>query len=229
MGEAIILAGGKGTRLSSIVSNVPKPMAPVGGRPFLEYIFDRLIKFEFSHVILSVGYKADIIVKYFGEKYQNLKITYEVEKEPLGTGGAIKKSLLHIKSESAIVINGDTYAELDYSRMLALNAEYNSVVIGCVQVADTHRYGSLKILDGKVTEFIEKGGAGAGIVNAGCYAISKNEMHREINKTSFSFEEEYLKKKLISSQIMATISTGKFIDIGIPADYHFAHKYLKNL
>lgn len=229
MGEAIILAGGKGTRLSSVVSKVPKPMAPVGGRPFLEYIFDRLIKFEFNHVVLSVGYKAEIIIKYFGEIYRDLKITYEVEKEPLGTGGAIKKSLKHIVSESAIVINGDTYAELDYSKMLALNAEYKSIVIGCVHVADTHRYGSLRILDGRVTEFIEKGGVGAGIINAGCYAISKNEMHSEINKTSFSFEEEYLKKKLISSQILAIISTGKFIDIGIPADYHFAHDYLKNL
>lgn len=228
MREAIVLAGGKGTRLSSVVSDVPKPMAPVAGRPFLEHVLDRLVKFKFNRVILSVGYKSEKITEYFGVEYLGMPITYVIEDSPLGTGGAIKKSLDEINSESALVLNGDTYSELNYDEMLELNSQYKSVVVGGVEVPDVSRYGALEVACGNLINFIEKGVAGPGIINAGCYAVNKNELSSIVTQASFSFEEGYLQKVVKHRGIKVCVSKGKFIDIGIPNDYFYAQSYLND-
>ena len=114
--EVIILAGGFGTRLQSVVSDVPKVMAPINNKPFLEYIFDDLSKYDVSRVILAVGYKKEIVKKYFGNKYKNIKIAYSEENEPLGTGGAIKHALSLVNDEEVIIMNGDIYTKINYDR-----------------------------------------------------------------------------------------------------------------
>lgn len=225
MREAIVLAGGKGTRLRSVVTKVPKPMAPVAGRPFLEYILDRLIDFRFTHVILSVGYKAEQIINYFGENYLSLSISYAIEKLPLGTGGAIKMCLQKINSKSVLILNGDTYAELNYDEMFDLNLKYNSIVIGCVEVDDVYRYGALEVEQGYLRNLNEKGAFGPGIINAGCYILNKHEFLNLPKKTIFSFEKDYLQKIVNKSAINVHVSEGKFIDIGIPDDYFYAQNF----
>src|SRR4051794_12230870 len=112
--EAIILAGGQGTRLRSVLGGTPKPMAPIAGRPFLAFLLDYLAKQSFSRVILSVGYLREQIVDFFGDHYNTLDLTYAPEQEPLGTGGAIRLALSHAREEEVFVLNGDTFLALDY-------------------------------------------------------------------------------------------------------------------
>ncbi|MFX0195930.1 MAG: sugar phosphate nucleotidyltransferase, partial [Candidatus Hodarchaeota archaeon] len=107
--ETIILAGGSGTRLQKVVQDVPKPMADINGSPFLEYLLCYLNKQEIKKVILSVGYKYRVIQDYFGTEYKDLVLEYSIEKEPLGTGGGIKKALNLVKSDDVYIINGDTF------------------------------------------------------------------------------------------------------------------------
>jgi len=115
--ETIILVGGFGTRLSHIVSDVPKPMIPVNGKPFLKYLFDYLLKNGVTYIILAVGYKSEIIQKYFGDDYKGISITYSVENTPLGTGGAIKKALDCCNEKYVFIVNGDTYFDVDLKQM----------------------------------------------------------------------------------------------------------------
>ena len=121
--EAIVLAGGLGTRLRSIVLDLPKPMAPIGDKPFLEYIFKYLKKSGVTRVVLSVGYKWKVIEEYFGSSFENIELVYSVENEPLGTGGAIKKAMTKIEGEKVYIINGDTFFDVNLN---ALSLKNNS-------------------------------------------------------------------------------------------------------
>ena len=142
--EAIILAGGLGTRLSHIVKDVPKPMAPVAGRPFLEYILDYLIENDIKRVILATGYKHEIIEQHFGNLYKNIEIIYSVENEPLFTGGAIKKALSKCKENNVFIINGDTYFNVDLKEMKKFHIESNSeITIATKLMYDFERYGTV--------------------------------------------------------------------------------------
>jgi D-glycero-alpha-D-manno-heptose 1-phosphate guanylyltransferase len=143
MMEAIILAGGFGTRLKSIVSKVPKPMAPINGKPFLEFLLDKLVLLEFDHVILSVGHLHSVITDYFGRNFKSLKIDYAIETSPLATGGAIKESLRLTESNQIYVLNGDTYFDVEIDKL--------SLPVGCKvslslkEVKDVSRYGSVQV------------------------------------------------------------------------------------
>ena len=116
--KALVLAGGLGTRLKQRVPDLPKPMAPIAGRPFLEYILDRLILGGITEIILSVGYRADVITSHFKDEYKNAKITYAIESEPLGTGGAIANALSGLNVNNILIVNGDTLVNLDYSNLI---------------------------------------------------------------------------------------------------------------
>ena len=121
--EAIILAGGLGTRLRSRLTDVPKAMAPIAGRPFLEYLLDRLAAAGAGRVILSIGHLRQVILDQIPENYKGVQITFVPEESPLGTGGAIRQALSHAHEASVLVMNGDTYADLDYSAMLLRQAQ----------------------------------------------------------------------------------------------------------
>lgn len=124
--EAIILAGGLGTRLKKVVKDIPKPMADINGKPFLEYIFYHLNFYKIEKVILAVGYKADVIKDYFGSKFRNISIYYSEEKELLGTGGAVKQAIKLSDSNDVFIFNGDTFFDIDLVNFYNFHIENNS-------------------------------------------------------------------------------------------------------
>lgn len=215
--EVIVLAGGFGTRLKEVVSDVPKPMAPVNGKPFLEYLLKDLSKKGIKHVILAVGYKKEIIKEYFKNKYEDIEITYSEELVPLGTGGAIKKALKLVKEEDVFIVNGDTFFDVDLKKMKEFHTENKSILTVAVkEMENFDRYGSLIIKKNKIIEFEEKKKKDKGKINGGIYLIKKDLLSR-MEKENFSFEKEVLEDKKIEKHSYE--SEGYFIDIGIPEDY----------
>lgn len=215
--EAIVLAGGFGTRLKEVVSDVPKPMAPVNGKPFLEYLLKDLNKKGIRHIILAVGYKKEIIKEYFKNRYENIEITYSEELTLLGTGGAIKKALKLAKEEDVFIVNGDTFFDIDLKRMKEFHTENKSILTVAVkEMENFDRYGSLIIKGNKIIEFEEKKKKAKGKINGGMYLIKKDLLDR-IEKENFSFEKEILEDKKVEKYSYE--SEGYFIDIGIPEDY----------
>jgi len=228
MHEAIILAGGKGTRLRSVIDNTPKPMAKVNGVPFLEILLNQLIDNKMDRVILSVGYMADAIINYFGLKYKNLEICYSIEHQPLGTGGAIKQSLGLLKSRCALVLNGDTYVDMDYKKLFEQYSQNKRPILGVTFISDVSRYGSVEVSQGQLVGFKEKGSEGQGLISTGVYLLDKDILNDfEVNRI-FSFENDFLQKFYERITFDINESKGKFIDIGIPEDYFYAQNYLKN-
>jgi len=193
--EAIILAGGFGTRLSHIVSDVPKPMAPINGEPFLKYLFDYLLKDGVSHVVFAVGYKYGAIESYFGHNYRGIKITYSIEDVPLGTGGAIKKAINCCQEEEVFVLNGDTFFEVNLMAMKAYHDKRRSqLTIAVKALSNFDRYGSVIIENSVITEFKEKKPTTYGKINAGTYLL-KRSLLASIEEESFSFEKKNTGKR----------------------------------
>ena len=218
--EAIILAGGFGTRLSTVVSDVPKPMAPIKGRPFLEYLLDDLNEKGINRIILAVGYKKEIIKSHFKEKYKNIDIVYSDEDIPLGTGGAIKKALTLTKDEDIFIINGDTFFDVDLKEMYQFHKKNSSkLTLAIKDMEKFDRYGSLILEEDKIIKFEEKKYIDKGYINGGIYLIDKNLLIQE-KKESFSFEKEILENKNFQIEKYGYKSEGYFIDIGIPEDYY---------
>jgi len=218
--EAIILVGGLGTRLRSVVDNLPKAMAPVNGRPFLTYLLDGLIAARFDAAILAVGYMSEKIREHFGDRYRSLPLRYSVETEPLGTGGAIKLAMAHVSTSTVFVANGDTYLELDYGAMLVAHQRASSGLTIAVQtVAEAGRYGALDIEAGHIRGFLEKGRSGPGPINAGVYLLARELLDRYPLPPAFSFETELLMPHVKEIAPLAFRTEGIFIDIGVPEDY----------
>ena len=227
--EAIVLAGGLGTRLSGVISNVPKPMAPVSGYPFLEILLTSLEGNGFKRVILSVGYLAEVITSYFGNRFHGLEITYEVEASPLGTGGAIRSAIQNCYSDHVFIFNGDTFLDLEVSRVEALWKKNALPIIVAREVSDVSRYGALEIKDGRLIKFLEKGRAGPGLINAGCYVLPINALDDFTVGSKFSLETEFLGPHCSGKSMDVFITQGHFIDIGIPEDYARAQSELSGI
>lgn len=220
--EAIVLAGGFGTRLSHIISDVPKPMAPIHDIPFLQYLFDYLVDNKVERVILAVGYKAEVIKAYFGASYRSLALEYSMEDSPLGTGGAIKKAISLCKEKDIFIINGDTYFNVDLKQMGEFHKSNKSVLTVAVkQMQNFDRYGTVVIKDNYIEQFEEKKPTAEGKINGGIYCIRRDVLDR-VDLEQFSFEKIVLESDLVT--IMAFESDGYFIDIGIPEDYFLAQK-----
>lgn len=227
MMEAIVLAGGFGTRLSHIVSDVPKPMATVNGHPFLKYIFDYLLKNGVTSTVLALGYKSEVVQRYFGYNYQDLKIEYSIEDTPLGTGGAIKKALDLCNKEDVLIINGDTYFDVDLKKMKEFHRIKKSrLTIAVKPMINFDRYGTVVIENDMVKKFDEKKPTAIGKINGGTYLIKK-EIFKAIDVESFSFEKIILESKIVD--IYTFESEGYFIDIGIPEDYYKAQEDFVNI
>lgn len=218
--EAIVLAGGLGTRLRSVVGDLPKPMASVNGRPFLAYVLDQLVAAGFEASVLAVGYRHEAISGHFGNAYRGMALRYSVESEPLGTGGAIRLAWQEGGSPEVFVLNGDTYLETDYGAMLAAHREAGSQLsIAVHHVADTARYGALEIADDRIVGFREKGATGPGWINAGTYLLDSALRTRLPSHGHFSFEQDVLVPEVRSIRPLACRTPGLFIDIGVPDDY----------
>lgn len=217
MMEAIILAGGRGTRLRAVLSELPKPMAPINGRPFLEYVLASLKDGGINRVVMSVGYKHEAIVDHFGKAFDGLELEYVIENEPLGTGGAIKAALVRCNSDYVFVINGDTYFDVDYRQMYLRATETKTDIVMAVrELEDFDRYGRLEISGGKVVGFHEKIFCAKGFINGGIYCVRKCLLD-DVRDKVFSFERDFLERD--GADITAFESRGYFIDIGVPEDY----------
>ncbi|MGL4858869.1 MAG: nucleotidyltransferase family protein [Enterobacteriaceae bacterium] len=227
--EAIVLAGGLGTRLRQLVSDVPKPMALVAGRPFLEIVITSLAHKGFSRVILSVGFMADKISRYFGSHFAGMELVYAVEEQPLGTGGAILLAMEQARSEHLFVFNGDTFLDLDVDAIERQWRAHQRPLIVAREVADTLRYGRLLVVDGVATEFSEKGTSGPGLINAGCYLFRREQLEHFSPGSTFSLEIDYLMQAVMARQFDVFVTQGQFIDIGLPADYLRAQTELADL
>ena len=227
--EAIILAGGFGTRLQGVVKDLPKPMAPVNGRPFLTYILDYLIEYQYDKVVLSVGYLHEKIEEYFGHQYKSMEIEYAVETEPLGTGGGIAFAMSKCVTDNVLVINGDTMFKVNLTEFEQFFAENNGLLsIVLREVDDVSRYGSVTIGNNNlIILFSEKGiSSGRGFINGGIYLIDRKLFEKYHKTGKFSFEKDLMEKFYMQEQFFAMPSDGYFIDIGIPEDYARAQNEL---
>lgn len=224
--EAIVLAGGFGTRLRQVVADVPKPMAPIAGRPFLEILLGSLARKGFSRVVLSLGFMAKKISDHFGTQFAGIDIACVVEDTPLGTGGAIRLAFEACTQDHVFVFNGDTYLDLEVQSLEQhWQANRHPIVVGR-QVPDTSRYGRLIVDGGRVTSFAEKGMAGPGLINAGCYVLATDALARFPLNQPFSIETDYLVPEVARATVQVFETVGVFIDIGIPEDYARAQTLL---
>lgn len=224
--EAIILAGGQGTRLRELVPDGPKPMALVAGRPFLEILLDVLARKGFGRVILSLGYKADRVEAHFGAAFAGMALVYEIEQTPLGTGGALHRALAHCRSDHVYVFNGDTFLDLEVNKVETRWQQQRLPIIIAAEVADTTRYGRLTVVNGQVVGFNEKGVPGMGLINAGAYVLPIGITADFPTDRAFSLEQDYLAKAVIHSPFQCFVTRGCFIDIGVPDDYRRAQSVL---
>jgi D-glycero-alpha-D-manno-heptose 1-phosphate guanylyltransferase len=230
--EAIVLAGGEGKRLRPVVRDVPKPMADVAGRPFLWWLMSHLQQQHASRVILSVGYKSEVIQAYFGEQFQGVEIAYSVETEPLGTGGAIKLALGQATQGHVIVMNGDTYADLDLQAFTSkFESSGSDLAIAATHLKDIGRYGAIAIDEksGKLLKFEEKQQSSAGYINAGVYCLRPTIFMKYVVPGKFSFERDFLAPRLVELNPIVFKETRAFIDIGIPDDYALAQTLVPTL
>lgn len=224
--EAIVLAGGYGTRLRQVVADAPKPMAPVAGHPFLEILLGSLAQKGFSRVVLSLGFMAEKISGHFGSQFAGLDLEYVVEDTPLGTGGATRLAVEACTQDHVFVFNGDTYLDLEVDLLeQQWQARRNPIVVGR-QVPDTTRYGRLVVDGGRITSFAEKGITGPGLINAGCYVLSSDALARFSLNQAFSIETDYLMPEVACATVEVFVTKGMFIDIGIPEDYSRAQTLL---
>jgi D-glycero-alpha-D-manno-heptose 1-phosphate guanylyltransferase len=228
MREAIVLSGGLGTRLRSIVPDLPKSMASIGGRPFLEILLKNLAKKGFKRVILSLGYLAEKITAHFGSSFAGMELHYVIEEVPLGTGGAIRLAISACSQDHAYVFNGDTFLDLEVDQIDEEWKLKKTPLVIAKFIQDTSRYGQL-IADPtthKLISFSEKGISGKGLINAGCYLLNKTQLDSFKLNNSFSFEKEYLNKPETLNIFDVFVTKGVFIDIGVPEDYLLAQSFL---
>lgn len=228
MRPVVILAGGLGTRLRSVVKELPKPLAPVAGKPFLWWLLRSLESQGATDVYLSTGYKADLISNNFGDSFGRLRLTYVTEDEPLGTGGAILRAAALVDAPDFFVLNGDTLAVIDLAAMeRAAAGSATDVVMSVVRVPDATRYGTISFeQDGRVTEFKSKGAPGPGYISAGVYILKKDTLLNAVLPEKFSIEQDFFEKKLAELDIRALDCVRNFIDIGVPVDYELAQQVI---
>ena len=218
--EAIVLAGGFGTRLRGIVDDVPKPLASVAGRPFLAWLLDRLAASGMRRCILATGYMAEVIERVIGTRWQGMDIAYSVESEPLGTGGAIRLAAQRLQGDGVHVLNGDTWLEYAPVALEAAARDASTpMAIALARVDDVARYGAVDVRDGLARAFREKGDSGAGWINAGCYFLAADALSALPRQAAYSFEREVLQSRALAGDVAAFIETSGFIDIGVPEDY----------
>ena len=226
------MAGGKGTRLQSVVSDVPKPLAPVNNRPFLDIIFNFLNKCNYiDNVIIAAGYMADKIIKeYQNRREYSFSILFSVEDELLGTGGAIKRAMQFSQSEDFIVLNGDSYIELNLGAFIQTHLKNNKVMtIVLKEVENANRYGRVTLDDNnRIIYFEEKNPEPSkGYINAGVYLIKRELFEKIEENEAISLERDLLPGFIKDNDVYGYLCEGKFIDIGIPETYIISSQFFE--
>ncbi len=227
--DVAILVGGLGTRLRGVVDNVPKPLAPVLGRPFLFYLLDRLALRGARSVTLCSGYMADFVQEKTGSEWMGMPIHHSIEKEPMGTAGALALAKRFLESERILVMNGDTWFEPDF-KAFAEAAEGSEFCIAAAQVPDASRYGTLEWdADGRLISFKEKSNSPAsGSINASVYFVSQ-KLLASLRVEPLSLERAVLPTLVLERRVKVLPSDAQFLDIGIPSDYAAAGGFFERL
>lgn len=229
--ECIVLAGGLGTRLQTVVQDVPKCMAPVDGLPFLHYIFDYLEQQGCDRVILSLGYKHEHILQWLETQRRNFAVGYAIEHEPMGTGGGIQLAMQKANEQHVFVLNGDTMFKLALNDMMQFHLQKNAATtIALKPMKDFDRYGVV-ILDGqnRIIRFEEKKYQPEGFINGGVYILDRRALAEKHLPAKYSFEKDYFETYVQEGNMFGFVSDTYFIDIGIPSDYEQAQKDLGTL
>ena len=222
--ECVVLAGGMGTRLRSVVAELPKCLAPVAGRPFLAWLLDDLRGAGFDHIILSLGYRHEAVEDWVATLPGRDSITFVVEKEPLGTGGGVRLALEQAREERVFVLNGDTYFGVDFRAMQSFHQQSDAkATLALKPMRDFDRYGEVLCdEDGSVTAFREKQPCAAGLINGGIYLLRRDALRAMPER--FSLEKDYFEPLAAAGALAGFRSDGYFIDIGIPEDYARAQR-----
>ncbi|MEO6830562.1 MAG: nucleotidyltransferase family protein [Chitinophagaceae bacterium] len=222
--EAIVLAGGLGTRLRGVIGDFPKCMALINGKPFLYYLFQFLAAQKIEKVILSLGYRSEVVTDWLRENTFPFAIDFVVENEPLGTGGGIQLAMKKACAENVFVLNGDTFFKLDFDTMKQLHLSKNAVAtLALKEMGNAERYGTVKLNESlAITCFEEKMPNSSGLINGGLYLVNRTKFLTKNFPEKFSFETEFLHPASGKGQIFGFPSQGYFIDIGIPSDYEKA-------
>lgn len=222
--EAVVLVGGLGTRLRPVVPDLPKPLAPVVGRPFLAWLLDGLAAAGLTRVVLATGYLGHLVEAAIGPRHAGLDILYAPEDQPLGTGGALFAALARTTGERVFALNGDTWLDADLGA-LAAHAPAADLVLAVRPVADRTRYGSVVLAGDRLVGLREKGEAGPGLINSGLYLLHRGLLAKRPLPPAFSFEREVLERP-DGLDIRAFRVDGRFIDIGTPGDLAAAQTLL---
>jgi D-glycero-alpha-D-manno-heptose 1-phosphate guanylyltransferase len=219
--ECIVLAGGLGTRLRSVVADKPKCMAPVGAHPFLYYLLQYLHRQGITHVVLSLGYKSEQVIDWCNQAGLPLELSFAIEAEPLGTGGAILLAQQHLKGNEFFITNGDTFFEVPLQDLYAFHQKKNSALsLALKPMLQFERYGSVRLNENaEIIAFLEKQYCAEGLINGGIYLTSSQYIQTLNLPEQFSFEKEVLEAQVKSGSLYGFVSDTYFIDIGIPADY----------
>lgn len=229
--HAIILAGGFGTRLQSVVADVPKPLAPIAGKPFLVWLMQAMMKDGVTGFTLSVHHQWEKIRDYFDANPIGVPVDYAVEEAPLGTGGAIAYALAHCKATApVIVVNGDTFVGVDYKAIYDNHIQSGAKLTMVLRhLPDTSRYGVIVTEGSTITSFA-KGEAGTpGLINAGIYIVSPDLFVPYGLPPAFSFEQDFLLPNVKKLRPNSVLARDYFIDIGVPEDYARAQAELPKL
>lgn len=228
--ECIILAGGLGTRLQSVLEEgQPKCMAPVNGRPFLEYLLRYLENQRCTRVILALGHHNDAVLEWLKTKAFFYRVEWSIEKEPLGTGGGIRKAALMCRNQDVIVLNGDTMFDIDLPGLMSLHQQKNAAAtLALKPMKNFERYGSVQLdNEDRIIGFKEKQPCSEGLINGGIYALNREVLMSQPLPPAFSFEKDFLEPHVTDLYLGGLVQEGYFIDIGVPEDFERAQNELE--
>jgi len=222
--EAIILAGGLGTRLRSAVPDLPKCMAPVNGKPFIGYVIEYLKTQGITTFILSLGYKSEAITDYIYSTYPSLNVKVVIEEEPLGTGGAIKLACSKAIEQNVLVTNGDTLFSVDIQKLIQYHLQSQSnCTLSLKPMSNFDRYGVVELTEtGRIASFNEKKYYDKGLINGGLYILNVANFLNIPSEQKFSFEKDFLEAYFQTVPMFGQEQDAYFIDIGIPKDFQQA-------
>jgi D-glycero-alpha-D-manno-heptose 1-phosphate guanylyltransferase len=225
--EAIVLAGGLGTRISSVLSGRPKVMLDVGGRPFLEILLAWMARKGVARAILATGHLRRFIEEHFGDRWGDLEIRYSAEDRPLGTGGAVWRALAMASLDDVFVFNGDSFFDVDLSGLHEFHQSMGAdITLALKPMRDFERYGTVELREGRIIGFREKKKTDAGLINGGVYVMNRHLVGRFDFPERFSLETGLFEKKADALTIGGYVCGGYFLDIGVPEDYARAQKEL---
>ena len=236
--EAVVLAGGLGTRLGKTVVGLPKSLAPIGEQPFLSYLLGWLRSEGITEVILAVGHRRRAIVQHYARhKPDGIRLRYSIENKPLGTGGALRNVRALLRCEEFFVLNGDSIFDVNLQRMLAFHRRHRSkATLALANPPEAGRYGSFLLnAQGRIRAFVEKqatsepnAGGGPDLsrwISGGLYIMNKAIFRHMPRRQELSLEKEVF-PRLIGGPFYGFPSKGYFIDIGVPEDYQRAQSEL---